>query len=62
MTSAAVKPGAKAIARVSGEHKRVTIMGWSNDGFTVIVRVDSTGNQLYRMPRQLTLVVSEATP
>ncbi len=57
MRSSAIQPGSVATATVSGTRKLVTIVGWSADKVHVVVRVQLTGNQLYRTPRQLTLVV-----
>ncbi len=51
-----IKPGATATTVVSGTRKQVTILGWSNDRVNVVVRVRATGNQIYRSPRQLTLI------
>lgn len=58
MTALDIKPGAYAVTRVSGTRKRVTILGWSNDHVSVVVRVQDTRNLIYRTPRQLTAVVA----
>lgn len=57
MKASQVQPGSVATAVVSGTRKLVTIVAWSADKVNVVVRVQLTGNQLYRTPRQLTLVV-----
>lgn len=56
MKASDIRPGSFAITRVSGTRKRVTILGWSNDRVSVVVRVQDTRNLIYRTPRQLTVV------
>jgi hypothetical protein len=52
-----VTPGAVVQTKISKTTHNCNIVGWSADRVHVIVRSCSTGNTVYRTPRQLLLVV-----